>query len=192
MLVLILGLILFLGIHSVRIVAPGWREARLVGMGEGAWKGTYTAISFAGLILIVWGYSLAWATAPVLYEPPVWMKHITALLMLFALVALGISSVPTGRLKKVLKHPMLLAVKIWAFAHLLANGDLASILLFGSFLVWGVLARISVKRRGDNGPAVAGPVRNDVIGVAVGIVLYLLLIWRLHLWLFGAVPLPVS
>lgn len=192
MLILILGLILFLGIHSVRILAPGWREARLAGMGENAWKGTYSVVSFAGLILIVWGYSLAWATAPALYEPPVWMKHIAALLMLFALISLMISFAPTGRLKKALKHPTLLAVKIWALAHLLANGDLASILLFGSFLVWGVLARISVKRRGDNGPAVAGPVRNDVIGVAAGVALYLLFIWRLHLWLFGAVPLPVT
>ena len=192
MLILILGLILFLGIHSVRIFAPAWREARMAAMGEQPWKGIYSLVSFVGLIVIIWGYSLAWPTAPVLYEPPVWMKHVTALLMLVALISLMISVVPTGRLKPVLKHPMLLAVKIWAFAHLLANGDLASILLFGSFLVWAVLARISAKRRGDNGPAAAGPVRNDAIGVAAGIALYLLFIWRLHLWLFGAVPLPVA
>ena len=192
MLILILGLILFLGIHSVRILAPGWREARLVGMGEGPWKGIYSLVSFAGLILIVWGYSLAWATAPVLYEPPAWMKHITALLMLFAMISLTVSFVPAGRLKPILKHPMLLAVKIWATAHLLANGDIASILLFASFLAWAVAARISLKRRGNLGTTVAGPVRNDVIGVAAGVALYLLFIWRLHLWLFGAVPLPMG
>ncbi|WP_157018204.1 NnrU family protein [Mesorhizobium xinjiangense] len=191
MLVLILGLILFLGIHSVRIFAPEWAGAREKSMGEGPWKGTYSLVSAIGLVLIIWGYSLAWPVAPVIYEPPVWMKHLTALLMLFAFIAIMVYTVPAGRLKPMLKHPMLVAVKIWAVAHLLANGDLASILLFGSFLVWAVLDRISVKRRGA-AIAAAGPVRNDLIAVAAALVLYGLFVWRLHLWLFGAVPLPVA
>lgn len=188
MVVLVLGLILFLGIHSVRIVAPGWRDARLAAMGNG-WRGLYSIVSAVGLVLIVWGYALAWPESPVLYEPPVWTKHIAALLMLFALIALAVSQLPGGRLKKMLKHPMLLAVKIWAFAHLLANGELASILLFGGFLAWAVVDRISLKRRGDLGPATAGPVVRDAAAVALGVVLYVLLVSGLHLWLFGADPL---
>lgn len=188
MFVLVLGLILFLGIHSVRIVAPGWRDARLATMGNG-WRGLYSLISAVGFVLIVWGYSLAWPVSPVLYTPPLWTKHVAALLMLFALIALAVSQLPGGKLKKMLKHPMLLSVKIWAFAHLLANGELASILLFGSFLVWAVFDRISVKRRGDMGPTVAGPVVWDAAAVALGIALYLLFVFGLHLWLFGADPL---
>ncbi len=186
MFVLILGLILFLGIHSVRIVAPGWRDARLAAMGNG-WRGLYSIVSAVGLVLIIWGYSLAWP-GPVLYEPPVWMKHVAALLMLFALIALAVSQLPGGKLKKMLKHPMLLSVKIWAFAHLLANGELASILLFGSFLAWAVVDRISLKRRGDFGPASTGPVVWDAVAIGVGIGLYLLLMFGLHVWLFGADP----
>ncbi len=188
MFVLILGLILFLGIHSVRIVAPGWRDARFAAMGNG-WRGLYSLVSAVGLVLIVWGYSLAWPTSPVLYDPPLWTKHVAALLMVFALVALAVSQFPGGKLKKMLKHPMLLSVKIWAFAHLLANGELASILLFGGFLAWAVVDRISLKRRGDMGPAVAGPVVWDVVAVGVGIVVYLLFVSGLHLWLFGVDPL---
>lgn len=191
MLVLILGLALFLGVHCVSIVAPAWRNGRAAAMGEGPWKGAYSLVSAIGLVLIVWGYARAWPVAPVLYEPPIWLKHITALLMLFAIVALAISQVPAGRLKPVLKHPMLLAVKIWALAHLLANGDLASILLFGSFLVWAVLDRISVKRRAVPVP-LPGPVRNDVIAVGAGLAVYALFVWKLHLLLFGAVPIPVA
>ncbi|MFN3549912.1 MAG: NnrU family protein [Mesorhizobium sp.] len=188
MFVLVLGLILFLGIHSVRIVAPGWRDAKLAAMGNG-WRGLYSLVSAVGLVLIVWGYSLAWPAGPVLYDPPLWTKHVAALLMLFALIALAVSQLPGGKLKKMLKHPMLLSVKIWAFAHLLANGELASLLLFGSFLAWAVADRISLKRRGDTGPKVAGPIVWDAVAVAVGIVLYLLFVFGLHLWLFGADPL---
>ncbi len=191
MLVLVAGLLLFLGVHSVRIFAPAWSEAREKSMGEGPWKGFYSLVAAVGLVLTIWGYALAWPTAPVIYEPPVWMKHLTALLMLFAFICLMVYAVPAGRLKPALKHPMLVAVKIWALAHLLANGDLASILLFGSFLVWAVLDRISVKRRGA-AIAAAGPVRNDIIAIVVALLLYALFVWRLHLWLFGAVPLPMG
>jgi uncharacterized membrane protein len=187
MLILVLGLILFLGIHSVRIFAPAWRDERAAAMGQG-WRGLYSLISAAGLALIIWGYGPAWASATVFYEPPIWMKHLAALLMLFASIAIMVYAVPAGRLKPILKHPMLLAVKIWALAHLIANGDLASILLFGGFLVWAVLDRISVKRRGVAAPA-PGPVRNDAIAVVAGVVLYALFVGGLHLWLFGVSPI---
>ncbi|MEO9612726.1 MAG: NnrU family protein [Nitratireductor sp.] len=191
MLVLILGLVLFLGVHSVRVFAPAWRDQKRDALGHGPWRGAYSLVSVVGFVLIVWGYGLAWAGAPVLYEPPVWLKHLAALLMLFAFISIMVFALPAGRLKPVLKHPMLLAVKLWALAHLLANGDLASLLLFGSFLAWAVLDRISVKRRGEAPPA-PGPVFNDAIAVAAGLVLYVLFVWKLHLWLFGAVPIATT
>ncbi|MVA98734.1 NnrU family protein [Nitratireductor sp. CAU 1489] len=191
MLVLILGLALFLGVHSVRVFVPAWRDKKREAIGHGTWRGAYSLVSLIGFVLIVWGYGQAWAAAPVLYEPPVWLKHLAALLMLFALVAIMVFALPAGRLKPALKHPMLLAVKLWAVAHLLANGDLASILLFGSFLVWAVLDRISVKRRGEAPPA-PGPMLNDAIAVGAAVVLYVLFVWKLHLWLFGALPIATA
>ncbi|MBW8640237.1 NnrU family protein [Hoeflea sp. WL0058] len=184
---LIIGLILFLGAHSVRIVAPDFRQRFMESRGDNAWKGLYTLVSLAGLILIIWGFSIA-RYGPIIYDPPLWMRYITELLMLFAFISLAVSSVPAGKLKPALKHPMLLSVKIWALAHLLANGDLASLLLFGSFLVWAVADRISEKRRlkaGITQPTEPGPVRNDVIAVIVGVVVYGLFIWKLHYWLIG-------
>jgi uncharacterized membrane protein len=188
MFLLILGLILFLGIHSVRIVAPDWRDAQRARLGENRWKGLYSLVSLVGFVLIVWGYARAWPVAPVLYEPPLWMRHVTLALMLPALISLMAFAFPAGRLKPALKHPMLAAIKLWAVAHLLANGDLASLLLFGSFLVWAVLDRIAVKRLGDRIPA-PGPVKWDIVAVVAGTLLYVLFVWRLHAWLFGVSPL---
>ena len=187
---LIIGLILFLGVHSVRIVAPAWAGAKMAAMGEGPWKGLYSLVSLAGLVLIVWGYSQARNTT-VIWEPPFWMSHVTALLMLVSLILLAVYQLPAGRIKPAVKHPMLAAVKIWAFAHLLANGDLASIMLFGSFLAWAVMDRISLKRRNAAVPA-RGPVKWDVIALVAGLVLYLLLIFWLHALLFGVQPLPIG
>lgn len=183
MLVLIIGIVVFLGIHSVRILAPGFRD-RQIAAGEGRWKGIYSLVALVGLVLIVWGYSMARLTAPILYEPPIFMRHINLLLMYFSFVFLVASQMPAGRIKAAVKHPMLLAVKIWAFGHLLANGDLAALLLFGSFLVWAIVDRISVKRRGDMGPK-PGPVTWDIAVIVVASILYALFVWRLHLWLFG-------
>ena len=191
MVVLILGIILFLGIHSTRIFAPGWRTGFIARRGEGAWKGLYTVVSIVGFVLIVWGFGMARTTAPILYSPPVWTRHIALLFMIPAMIFLVASQVPAGRIKAAVKHPMLLSVKIWAFAHLLANGDLASLILFLSFLAWAVADRISEKRRlraGLSRPIVAGPVKYDVISVVVGLVLYLLFVWKLHLWLIGVSP----
>ena len=189
MLVLILGLIVFLGIHSVRIVAPEFRNAQIRQRGEGDWKGIYSLASLAGLVLIVWGYSFARLDAAFIYEPPVWMKHINALFMLLAFISLMVYAVPAGKLKPILKHPFLLSIKLWAFGHLLANGDLASLVLFGSFLAWAVWDRIAVKRRGDRGASVAGPLSNDIIAIVSGIVIYGLFVWKLHEWLFGVSPM---
>ena len=193
MLVLILGIVVFLGIHSVRIVAPQWRLARIAQWGEGKWKGLYSLVSLVGLVLLVWGFGMARLEAPILYEPPVWMKHIVLLLMLFAFIFLGLFIAKAGRLKPALKHPMLIAIKTWALAHLLANGDLASLILFLSFLAWAVFDRIALKRQARAGLAPAaiapGPVTNDVIGIAIGLVLYGLFVWKLHALLIGVSPI---
>lgn len=184
---LIIGLVLFLGIHSVRIFAPGWRDARVAAMGEGPWKGVYTLVAIVGLVLLIWGYSLARPEAAFFYEPPAWVKHAVALLMLLALIIFMVSQVPAGKMKPALKHPMLLSVKIWAVAHLAANGDLASILLFGSFLVWAIVDRISVAKRDAPLPE-EGPVMWDIVAIVSGVAIYLLFVWQLHAWLFGVLP----
>ena len=193
MLVMIIGIIVFLGIHSVRIVAPRWRLARMEQWGEQKWKGLYSLVSIVGLALLVWGFGMARLEAPVLYEPPVWMKHITLLLMLLAFIFLGVFIARPGRLKPALKHPMLIAIKTWALAHLLANGDLASLILFLSFLAWAVFDRIALKRQARAGLAPAtispGPVSNDLIAVLIGLVLYGLFIWKLHAILIGVSPM---
>jgi len=188
MTILAIGLILFLGGHSIRALAPAFRDARFAAMGEGPWKGLYSLVALVGFGLLVWGYGLARPEAALLYEPPVWMKHVNATIMLLSMLVLGISQVPAGRLKPLLRHPMLLATTLWALGHLLANGDAASLLLFGGFLLWSIVDRVALERRGAPVPA-PGPVVNDVIGLAVGLALYLLLLFTLHAWLFGVTPL---
>jgi uncharacterized membrane protein len=193
MLVLIIGIIVFLGVHSVRIVAPKWRLDKIDQWGEGTWKGLYSLISLIGFVLVVWGFGMARVDAPIIYEPPVWMKHITMLLMVFAFVFLGIFIAKPGRIKPALKHPMLIAIKTWALAHLLANGDLASLILFLSFLAWAVFDRIAIKRQERAGmPATyitRGPVSNDIIGIVIGLVFYGLFVWKLHVLLIGVQPM---
>jgi uncharacterized membrane protein len=186
---LVIGLLLFLGIHSTRIFAPGARDAAVARMGEGAWKGIHSVISAIGLVLIVWGYGLARDNPVPLWDPPVWTRHLAATLMIFVFPLLLAAYLP-GRIKTATKHPMLAAVKIWAFAHLIANGTLADVLLFGSFLAWAVVDRISAKRHPR--PAAQGaPPRpiNDVIAVAGGLVLYVLFVLWLHAWLIGVAPI---
>lgn len=190
MAILILGLVIFLGVHSVRIFAPAWRDARIASMGEGRWKGIYSLVSLVGLVVLIWGYALARPLAPVLYVTPFWMVHLQLLLMALSFICLAASQLPAGRIKPMLKHPMLVGVKLWAFGHLLVNGDLASVLLFGTFLAWAVIDRISAKRRNAPIPA-PGPVSNDILAVVIGLVVYGLFIWKLHEWLIG-VPVPLG
>ncbi len=187
MLILILGLIVFLGVHTVRIAAPGWRETRMFAIGEGPWKGAYSLASAVGLVLIVWGFAMAWPAAPVLYEPPLWLKRVAMGLMAVSFIVLAAYALPAGRIKAAVKHPMLVGVIVWAGAHLLANGDLAALFLFGAFLVWAVADRVSVARRGDAGPA-AGLLWWDAVAVVAGLAVYVLFVWKLHLWLFGVAP----
>ncbi|HEX7923366.1 MAG TPA: NnrU family protein [Bradyrhizobium sp.] len=181
LLVMILGLVLFLGIHvlsSLRELRAGIVNA----MGEGAYKGVYSLVSFAGLALIIWGFAHYRATGWVdVWTPPTAFKHITVALMLPAVI-LVVAAYIRGRIYTTLKHPMLAGVKLWAFAHLLANGDLGSIILFGSFLGWAVYDRISLKRRADAGgpPIPVGGPTNDLIAIAVGVIVYLALAFAFH------------
>jgi uncharacterized membrane protein len=187
---LIAGLVLFLGVHSVAIVAPSFRTRTIQRMGEGAWKGLYSLISLAGFVLICYGFGLARQAPVVLYSPPTWLRHLAFLVMLPVFPLLIAAYLP-GRIKTAAKHPMLAAIKFWAFAHLLANGSLADVLLFGGFLAWAVVDRISVKRRAMPQvlrTAPPGP-WNDAIAVVLGLAVYALLIGWAHVRLFGVSPL---
>src|SRR5688500_924929 len=191
MVVLILGLVIFLGSHSLRIFAEDGRAGMLARLGEGPWKGLFSLVSLVGLVLIVWGYGLTRLDPVAIWEPPVWTRHIAILLNLIALILLAIFIVPSGRLKARLGHPMILGVKVWAFAHLLANGTLAVLLLFGSFLVWAI-TDYAVNQRRDRAAGkvhVAGPARNDAIALGLGVVRGAALGWGVHEWLIGVSPL---
>lgn len=188
MTLLVLGLIVFIGIHAVPMMT-GLRDSLRARLGAGGYRILFTVASLAGFALLVYGYGAARADGPpILYDPPVWMRHVTLLLMLPVFVLLVASGAPAGRIKKAVKHPMVLAVKIWALAHLLANGDLASVLLFAAFLAWAVADRISLKRRpatldgiATGAPSAAG----DIVSLVVGLGLYLAFVFYLHEWLIG-------
>lgn len=176
---LVLGLVLFLGIHILTTLREP--RAALIGrLGEGPYKGLYSLVAAIGLLLIVWGFGRYRSDGYVqIWNPPFAIFHPIALVLLwFALVALAATYAPPGRIKSILRHPMLVAVKAWALAHLLVNGDLGSLLLFGSLLVWAVYDRIAVKRRGDQGAAGAESFgRNDVIVIVIGTIGYVAILW---------------
>ena len=144
---LVLGLLLFLGVHSVRIVAEPWRSRTIARLGAGGWKGAYSVLSAVGLVLIVWGYGLARQDPVALWTPLTWARHLGALLTLVAFVLLAAAYVPGNGIKAKLHHPMVLGVKVWALAHLLANHTLADLLLFGGFLLWAVLSFRAARQR---------------------------------------------
>jgi uncharacterized membrane protein len=194
MAILILGLALFIGTHAFTMArAP--REALIGRVGEGAYKGVYSLLSLAGLVLVGMGYDAYRDAGYVpIWNPPRWLGHVSILLMLAAFI-LFVSAYLPGRIKARVKHPMLAGVKIWALAHLLANGDLGSVVLFGSFLVWAVAARINVKHRSvasqHLGPAAApAGLRNDALAVGVGTLAFAAFAIWLHPWLIGVRAIP--
>lgn len=193
MLLMVIGLIVFFLIHLVPTV-PDVRRSLVERMGEGAYKGLFSVVSAIGLALIIYGYAKLYHTPgknPELWMPPHAMRHVAMLLMLFAFVLLAAAYIPS-RIRTAVRHPMLVAVKLWAFAHLLVNGDLASVVLFGSFLMWAVFDRISVKHRAALGPlgARAGGLGGDVAAVAVGIALYVFMLLWGHARLIGVPLVP--
>lgn len=194
MMVLIVGLILFLGVHLVP-TSPELRDGLKERIGEVPYKIIFSLLSLIGLVVIVLGFhklQLHPGKNPILWEPPVWTRHIAVALMLPAMIFLVAAVIPS-RIRTAVRHPMLIAIKTWAFAHLIANGDLGAFLLFGSFLAFAVYDRISVKRRGAQGPlgaaAPSSPI-NDVIVIVLGVALYAALLFGGHQWLIGVSPMP--
>jgi uncharacterized membrane protein len=187
---LIIGLVLFLGVHSVRIIADEQRTRWQQRWGANTYKGVYSVLSLLGFLLIVWGFGLAREMPVVLWSPPTGMRHLAALLTLIAFILLAASYVPRNHLKARLHHPMVLAVKVWALAHLLSNGNWAHVVLFGSFLAWSVVCFAASGRR-DRAQAItypAGTAGATVITVVVGIVAWAVFAMVLHGLLMGIRP----
>jgi uncharacterized membrane protein len=191
MVYLILGLVIFLGVHSVRIVADDWRTQMQARVGEGAYKGIYSLLSLLGFGLIIWGFGVARETPVMLWTPPVGMRHAAALFTLIAFILLAAAYVPGNAIKARVHHPMVLGVKTWAFAHLLANGSVAHVVLFGSFLLWAVLDFI-VSRRRDRAQGTqypAGNMAGTVTTVVVGAIAWAVFAFLLHGLLIGIRPI---
>lgn len=184
---LLFGLALFLGVHSISIFAEGFRD-RMAAKSEIGWKAIYSILSLAGLVLVARGYAEARLDPTVLYIPPMWLRHVAALLLLPVFILFYAPYFP-GRIKTATKHPQLVAAKLWALSHLLVNGTLADVLLFGSFLAWAVVDRISLKRRTPRAVIGAPPKPwNDAILVVFGLVTYGVFVYWAHAALFGVAP----
>ncbi len=194
MTLLIIGLAIFLGVHSVRIFADDWRRQQIARLGENKWKLGFSLLSALGLALIVWGYGVAREAPMVVWNPPAGMRHLASLLTLVAFIFLVAAYVPRNHIKARFHHPMVLGVKAWALAHLLANGTLADVLLFGGFLAWAVMSFIAARRRdraaGTTYPA--GSANGTIVTVAVGIVAWAAFAFWLHGLLIGVRPFGVA
>jgi uncharacterized membrane protein len=190
MTLLILGLVIFLGVHSTRVFAEGWRTAQLTRLGEKGWKGAYTLASLVGLVLLVWGYGLARQAPVPLWTPVIGLRHLGSLLTVLAFILLAAAYVPRNSVKARVGHPMVAGVKVWALAHLLANHTLADLLLFGGFLVWAVLcfraARARDRAAGTLYPA--GTLQGNLLTVGAGLAAWAVFAMWLHGALIGVRP----
>lgn len=193
MTLLIAGLIIFLGAHSLRIFAEGLRENLIARLGELKWKGLISVLSIVGFVLIIIGYGSARITPVELWQPPLWGKHLALLLNLLAFILITAAYIPRNSIKAKIGHPMVAGVKIWALAHLLANGSLADLILFGSFLLWAVIDfRISRKRdRAQSVVRAPGAMANNILTVVVGTVLWAVFLLWLHARWIGVQPLAM-
>ena len=191
MIMLILGLIIFLGSHSFNIYAEDWRRRQILHFGVQGWKGRYALASLAGLILIIFGFGEARMTSVLLYAPPNWLRYINILLTLIAFVLLTAAYTPRNHFKARIGHPMLAGVAIWAFGHLLAIGMLSDVVLFGAFLVWAftdfVVSRARDRRVGTVYPV--GTREGDVTTIVVGVIIWIVFAFWAHRWLIGVDPL---
>jgi len=187
MAILILGLTLFFSVHSVRIVADDWRTRFIESKGKLAWRGIYSVLSLAGLALIIYGFGMSRADPVFLWNPPLWTRHVTALLVLFAFFLLAAGNIPNNHFKAKLGHPMFLGIKVWAFAHLIANGRLGDVLLFGTFLVWSIIGYSAARKRDRKAGVVyeAGSAAGTAMAVSAGTLLYALFAFSLHSLLIG-------
>ena len=185
---LALGLALFLGMHLTRALAPQWRDAQIARLGDKAWKGLYTLVSIVGFGLILWGYSQARFSTVALWPPIRGMNHLAAALVLIAMILMAAAYMPRNHFKAKLQHPMTLSVKVWAFAHLIANNTLADVMLFGSFLVWAILVFRAARRR--PAPVLAAPTTAGTAATVVaGVALWAVFAFWLHAAWLGVAPL---
>ncbi len=191
MALLVLGLVIFLGVHSTRILAEGGRAKAVARLGEGPWKGVYSLLSLIGFALIVWGFGQARSNAAELWTPPIWTRHITILFMLISLILIGAYIFKKSHIAVAVHHPMVWGVAIWAAGHLIANGSTADLLLFGAFLVWAIADLVSsYGRDARNSVVYPPPTWGATIGaIALGVVLWIALLGGLHHWLFGVSPM---
>ncbi|MEO6798347.1 MAG: NnrU family protein [Rhodanobacter sp.] len=191
MTVLILGLLVFLGVHSLRIFADDWRDQQRARLGETRWKGIYAMVSLVGFVLICWGFGMARQQPLLLYVPPLPLRHINALFTLLAFVLVAAAYIPRNHVKAKFGHPMLIGVKAWAFGHLLATGMLRDVVLFGAFLLWAVVLFIVSRRRDRRAGTVypAGTLAGDAMIVVVGVAAWIVFAFWLHLWLIGVKPI---
>ena len=188
--ILLIGLVLFIAVHSIAIVNASWRDRMAARIGEGTWKLAYSLVAVAGFVLIVWGYGEARAEPIVLYTPPLWLRYL-AVIALLPVFPLLLATYLPGRIQAATRHPMLAAVKLWALAHLLANGTLADAILFGSLLAWAVVDRISLKHRSTPSvPRLPASPLNDVVAVAGGLAVYTAFLFGAHAWLIGVPVVP--
>jgi uncharacterized membrane protein len=191
---LILGLIIFVGAHSLRIFAEPWRGRMVARLGEMPWKGLNSLVSLVGFVLIVTGYSLARQSPVVLWQSPSWVSHPVSLLMLIAFILLIAAYIPGNSIKAKTGHPMVISVKIWAFSHLLANGTLADLILFGTFLIWAVLSFRAARQRDlrDGVVRPKGNLLSTLITVVVGAGAWAWFLFQGHAWLIGVRPLIMT
>lgn len=192
MALLIAGIVLFIATHLVRPFAPGLREAGIARLGRPGWMALHGIVSLLSLAIIAFGFAEARQSGGMLYYPPTFLAHIALTLMLISSVCLVAAFLPPGHIRTKLKFPALVAIKIWALAHLLANGETYSVLLFVSILAWAVVLRITLKKRiasGELSLPVFVSARNDLIAIVVGAVVYGLFVWKLHEWLIGVPPI---
>jgi uncharacterized membrane protein len=191
MILLILGLIIFLGMHSTRVFASDWRRRQIARLGEGPWKGLYALASLIGLVLIVVGFGAARMNPVLLYAPPVWLRHLNSVFTLIAFVLVAAAYVPRNHFKQGLGHPMLAGVKAWALGHLLSIGMLHDVVLFGAFLVWAILDFAASRRRDRAAGAIypAGTLAGDILAIVVGVIVWAVLAFWLHQLLIGMNPL---
>jgi uncharacterized membrane protein len=190
---LVLGLVIFIGMHSVRIISDDFRTRQIEKVGIRTWRGMYAAVSIVGLLLIVAGYGAMRGAPHVVWYPPAWFAYVATVLTIPAFILIAASFVTGTRIRNKVDHPLVLGVKFWAFAHLMANGMLADVLLFGGFLIWSVAAYASARRRDRKAGTIypVGPPRRDVIAVIGGLVAWAVTALWLHRWLFGVAPLQM-
>jgi uncharacterized membrane protein len=191
MALLIFGLVIFLGVHSIRVFASDWRRRQITRLGEGPWKGLYALTSLIGLVLIVVGFGAARMSPVLLYVPPAWLRHLNGVFTLIAFILVAAAYVPGNHFKQRIGHPMLAGVKAWALGHLLSIGMLRDVVLFGAFLAWAILDFVASRRRDRAAGAVypAGTLSGDILTVVAGVIAWALVAFWLHQLLIGVNPL---